>query len=226
MLLQMMSPVQGGLRQEKKFEAIANHLANSATNGFKADILSFDHLLRTAHTVDHRQGDLKVTGNQLDVAIAGKGFFSIQTENGVRYTRDGCFTLDSQQQLVTQSGDVVLGEGGPIRIEGADVHINEAGQVYVDGAQAGILKVVEFESPQKLKKEGGSLFSYTGDPSDEQTPEAISVKQGALEQPNISVVVEMTKMIETQRMYEAYQKMVQTFDEIDAKSIDQVGRLQ
>ncbi len=224
MILQMTRPVQGGLRMEKKFEIIANHLANANTNGFKSEILTFDHMLRANLTVDHTPGELRTTGNTLDIAIADEGFFAIQTEQGTRYTRDGNFTLNNQGELVTQSGDTVLGEGGALTIQGTDININENGEIRVDGAAIGNLKIVTFDSIENLKKQGGSLFVYTGNPADETTPEKVSVKQGALESANFSTVVEMTKLIETQRMYQAYQKMIQTFDDIDSKVINEVGR--
>ncbi len=88
MILQMTVPVQGGLRQEKQLEIIANHIANASTTGFKPDILSFDETFRASLTVDHRQGAIKKTGNNLDLAIDGNGFFKIQT--GKFLLRNSC----------------------------------------------------------------------------------------------------------------------------------------
>ncbi len=226
MILEMTRPVQGGLRQEKKYEIIANHLANANTTGFKADIMSFDYLLRARVTTDHSQGALERTGNKLDLAIVDEGFFSIQTQNGVRYTRNGGFTLDNQGQIVTQSGDTVLGDGGPVIVEGSEINVSENGEIQVDGEVVGKLAIVTFESMENLEKEVDSLFRYKGEPADVKAPEKIVVRQGTLEMPNFSTVVEMTKLIEIQRMYEAYQKMIHTFDEIDSKAVSEVGRLQ
>ncbi len=226
MILELTRPVQGGLRQEIKLDIIANNLANADTAGFKADFLAFDNMLRAQMVTDHSQGDLKVTGNKLDIALADEGYFAIQTQNGVRYTRNGNFTVNNQGELVTQTGNSVLGDGGTIVIEGSDVNINGSGEIQVEGAIAGRLKVVTFENIGNLKKEGNSLFVYEGDAADEKIPEDILVKQGALEMSNISTVVEMAKLIETQRMYEAYKNMIQTFDEINGKAISEVGRMQ
>lgn len=224
MILEMTRPVQGGLRQEKKFEIIANHLANVDTNGYKADILSFNQIFEAKLTVDHRQGPLKVTDNKLDVALGDEGFFKIQTPQGVRYTRDGNFTVNNNNMLVTQNGDAVLGTAGPIPIVGNEIHINGIGEVQVDGEIVDQLDVVTFNNLDLLEKQGDSLYRYNGPAEDEVVPELVVVKQGALEKPNISVAVEMTNMIQTHRMYEAYQKMMQSFDEINAKVITEVGR--
>lgn len=226
MIIQMTGPVQAALIQEKKFEIVSNNLANADTTGFKADILSFDQMLKAHMTVDLTQGDIKMTGNKLDLALASEGFFKVQTSHGVRYTRDGSFLLNRENALVTQAGEAVLGEEGPISIEGKDIYINEDGTVQVDGESVGKLSIVSFRYPEKLYKEGSSLFAYKGVPLDEQTPPDVSVKQGSLERPNVTTVVEMTKMIETMRFYESFQKVIQSFDETNAKAINEVGKLQ
>lgn len=225
MILQMTRAVQGGLRQEKKLEVIANHLANSDTNGFKGDILAFDDMFRANLVTDHSQGGLNITGNDLDLALADQGFFKIQTAQGIQYTRDGNFTVNQNSTLVTQNGDPVLGNNAPIVIEGTQVHVNTAGEVFVDGEAVGNLDVVTFADLTQLQKTEKSLFRYTGDAAaDEQIPQTIAVRQGALEKSNISTAVEMVEMIQTHRMYEAYQKMIMTFDEIDSKAIVEMGR--
>ena len=162
----------------------------------------------------------------MDLALASEGFFKVQTSHGVRYTRDGNFLLNRENVLVTQSGDAVLGEEGPISIEGKDIYISEDGTVQVDGESIGKLSIVNFKYPEKLYKEGSSLFVYKGTSLDEQTPSDVSIRQGSLERPNVTTVVEMTKMIETMRLYESFQKVIQSFDETNAKAINEVGKLQ
>jgi flagellar basal-body rod protein FlgG len=237
MLLEMTVPVQGGLRQEKHLEIIANHVANAGTTGFKADILSFDEMFHASLTTDHRPGSINTTGNELDLAIDGNGFFKVQTARGTRYTRDGNFTLNSTGILTTRNGDPVLGTVGPIAVrttgDEIGIHIREDGQVQVSvsGAAAveqntvGTLAVVTFNNLNLLEKEGDSLFQYTGAAVDEIVPPGVKIRQGALEQANISSAIEMVKMIHTHRMYEAYQKMIQTYDEINAKAITEVAKV-
>ncbi len=231
MILQMTRPVQGGLRQERQLELIANHIANVGTNGFKADILAFDQALKATQVVDFQQGDIKTTGNNLDVAISGNGFFKIQTPEGIRYTRDGNFTLNQDMVLVTQNGDPVLGGGGPIIIQGTEaettdnIQIGEDGEIRVDDEAGDRLDIVTFDDLKRMRKDRSSLFVYDGLPGDEREADQYTVHQGALEGANISPAVEMAKMIQVHRMYEAIQKMIQTFDDIDSKAVTEVGRL-
>ncbi|MBF0378794.1 MAG: flagellar hook-basal body protein [Desulfamplus sp.] len=227
MILQMTRPVQGGLRQERILEATSNHLANADTVGFKKDVVSFDKIFKAQLNTDFSQGQLKTTDNKLDVALGDEGFFKIATNDGVEYTRDGNFSLNTQGILVNQHGLPVQGENGDITINGQKVEINEAGEIWVDGVLVDTLDVVTFDDLDKLDKKGGDLFVYNGDAAaDEKQPERLLVKQGSLEGSNISVVDEMVGMIDHHRMYETYQKMMHSFDEIDGKAVNEVGKLQ
>jgi len=225
MILSMTEIVQGGLRQELKLETIANHLANASTTAFKGDVLSFDDQFRATMSINFKQGDVRRTGNDLDLAIRNDGFFKIQTDQGIRYTRNGTFTLDSDNQLVTMDGDPVLGETGTVTIEGSNFQINEAGEIIVKKEVIDKLDIVTFDAKDNLEKEGTSLFSYQGDAENrEVAAEGAEVIQGALEMPNISPIVEMTRMIETHRSYESYQKMLRAYDETDSKLINEIGK--
>lgn len=215
--------VQGTLRLEKTFDIIANRLANVGTVGFKAEGFTFDELLQARMRIDLSQGDNLTTGNPLDIAISGEGFFKVQTPQGDRYTRNGTFTIDKDKYLVTQDGHRVLGERGPVILEGQRISINNEGDIDVDGSQVGKLKIVTFATPEKLKKEGASFLSYTGNTADERSPDRVTVQQGALEQSNVSVVTEMKNMIEATRNYESVQKIIQTYDEMDGKAVSEVG---
>ena len=199
MILQMTRVVQAGLKQERKLDIVSNHLANADTTGFKADILSFDEAMNAVLTVDHTQGDVKHTDNTLDLALGDEGFFKVQTPQGVRYTRNGNFTLNAGGQLVTQNGDPVLGPGGPVVIAGSDVQVSKDGAIEVDGEAGGQLAVATFADLTLLHKEGSGNYVYRGNPADEIVPEAVEVVQGALEKPNFTVVEEMTDMIAINR---------------------------
>lgn len=223
MLLQFTNPVQGGLRQERKLEMTANHLANVDTSGFKADMVTFDEMLRSEMGIDFSPGPLKTTGNALDLALEVDGFFKVRTARGDRYTRNGNFTLDAENILVTATGSPVMGEGGEITIEGRDIQINREGEIFVDGALVDKLAVVSFESMQKMIKDGDSLFVGPTD-SSEISVETPVVHQGALEGSNVEAVAEMTRMIEIMRTYEALQKMIQAYDETDGRIISEVGK--
>lgn len=224
MLLELTKSVQSGIRQERQYEIISNHLANADTTGFKGDILTFDQMMDAHITVDLTQGAIKNTGNKLDLALDGKGFFKIQTPQGIRYTRNGNFMLNAAGNLVTQTGDIVLGDGGPINIDGNQVVVHKNGDVAVDGELAGNLDIVFFNNPALLEKDANSNFKYTGGEQNEIEPENLTVHQGSLEMANVQTVKEMTKMIESHRTYETLQKLMHTFDEIDSKTINDVGR--
>jgi len=221
--LEMGKAVQGASRFNQQFDIIANRLANAGTTGYKGESVTFDELLQPRMRIDLSQGDSQTTGNPLDLAILGDGFFKVQTPQGDRYTRNGTFSLDKEKYLVTQDGHRVLGEGGPIALDGEQIKISEGGDVNVDGSQVGKLKLVTFKAAEKLKKEGASFLSYMGDSQDELKPERTSVQQGVLEQSNVSVVSEMTRMIETTRSYESVQKIIQTYAEMDTKAVTEVG---
>ena len=225
MIQDITTTVRSALAQEMKLENIANHLANATTTGFKADILSFDEELQAHSTVDFSQGGIRETGNVLDLALSGDGFFKIQTQQGIRYTRNGTFSLNRDNILVTENGDQVMGESGPISIQGSNVQINQDGEVSVDNDQVGKLSIVTFSSKENLIKEGESLFEYTGEATDETGSETALVKQGSLEMPNTILVIEMTKMVETMRTYESYMKVLQTFDEADTKLVNELGKI-
>jgi len=171
---------------------------------------------------DMAQGELEDTGNPLDLAITGQGFFKVQTPEGVRYTRRGNFALGEKGQLVTQEGYPVLGEKGPIRISGSGpVKIDGSGQITVGDAVAGKLAVAQFPEGANLLKQDGCLFAG-GDPGPAKLP--YTVRQGCLEASNVNAVLEMVEMIEALRSYEACQKMLQGYGQIDGRAAE-VGQL-
>lgn len=225
MLLEVTRPVQGGLRQEKKLEVVSNHMANADTPGFKRDVVSFDKEFKAQMNTDLSQGPLRKTGNQLDVALNDEGFFKVDTSAGIRYTRNGDFTLDSNGILVDRNGSPVLGQGGAMVLEGNDVNIDEKGRIFVDGDFVDALDVVTFDDLTGLRKEGANNFSYEGNTQDEIAPAQVNVEQGALEGSGVKVVEEMVRMIDHHRMYETFSKSISTFDEVDSKAINDVGKL-
>ncbi|MDY0164728.1 flagellar hook-basal body protein [Desulfobotulus sp.] len=224
MILQMTRPVQGGLRQERHFENTANHLANVDTPGFKKDIVSFDRTFRAQLHTDLTQGPLRVTGNTLDFALEDEGFFVIQTPRGLRYTRNGNFTVNAQGFLVTTQGEAVLAGGVPLGVGNGRLYADPQGNIFVDEELVGALDVVTFEDLEGLEKEGRTQFRYKGDAADAQAPANIRLQQGALEMSNIEVVEEMSHMIAISRMYEIQQKLMMTLDEVDTKAITELGR--
>ncbi|MCP3874232.1 MAG: flagellar hook-basal body protein [Desulfobacteraceae bacterium] len=229
MILEMTRPVQGGLRQERKLETVSNNLANTDTNGFKKDSISFDEKYKAQINKDYAQGDIKTTGNPLDVALSGEGFFKIDTQEGIKYTRNGNFTLDSNGTLVDQNGNPVMGQGGGIVIDADnlehDLTINQIGEMMIAGEIIDTLDIVTFADLEKLERDGQNLLSYKGETTNEIQVENTVVQQKALEKSNIVVVEEMVRMIDYQRMFETFTKSMMTFDEIDSKAINDIGKL-
>ena len=215
----------GMLAEQVRQEQIANDLANAATPGYKSDRTSqagFGELLlansATGATVGAQGTAVQVaaietdwapqpasdTGEPLDFAITGDGFFAVQTDRGVRYTRNGQFTADAQGRLVTAQGDPVLGRGGRPVTVGADGRVDPRS-----------LSVVNLTNP---RKDGDSLVAGTaaGDAAGQ-------VRAGALEASGADAARSMVDMIASMRAFEAGQKVIQTIDESLGKAANQVG---
>ena len=246
----------GALAYEKRLQLISNNLANANTVGYKMDNGTFRVLgsaenenptfeeppeLNTSNAplfwiqfdtyTDYSGGSLRKTGNDLDLALIGDGFFCVQTPDGVAYTRKGSFTLDADGTLVTQDGWPVLGDGGEIKVDGQEnpqIHkrfsVDEEGNISVDGSEVGSLRIVDFPKPYSLKKIGNTLFQPIASATGEAKAEDVQVSQGFVELSNVDAVKMMTEMIEVLRGYESYQKVIRSADEANSKAINDVGR--
>ncbi len=179
---------------------------------------------------DFSQGPMESTGNQLDVALSGEGFFNVLTPQGTMQTRNGSFTLGSDGTLLTKQGYTVLGQGGPIVVpEGTrNIHISHDGRVFADESEVGAFQITAYDNPeQDMEKVGQNLYRAR----EGSTPELIDpfanglvVSQGFLEKANVNVVEEMVKMIEVQRTFEANSKVMQTANDVDKSAIERVGK--
>lgn len=226
------------LKQDLK----ANNLANVNTTGFKKDN-AFARALQDVENkkngvprwedrsiaddtyTDFSAGRYQFTENPLDLALNGDGFFVVQTFAGERYTRNGNFSLNPDHLLVNDQNQPVMGENGPIRINGKDVAIGENGQIVVDGVMIDRIKVVNFEKPYSLNKIGNDLFAVQ-DALSVQQPSDVRIKQGFLEDSNVNGIEEMVDMLELYRHYESGQKAINAQDETLNTLINQVGRLE
>jgi len=217
--------IDGSITQQLRFETIANNMANSNTNGFKKDIISFSEALETQSnsSTDFSQGPLRFTGNDLDVALSSKGFFKIQTPNGIRYTRDGAFSVNAEGFLVTGNGDTVLGQNGPITVEGGEVSIGRDGQVVVNNESVDKILVVNFDEPQLLRKEGWSYYSYQGENNGISTVSDAEIQHKYLESSNVNPTQETIEMIETYRAFESVQKAIQSIDALTNEMVNDYG---
>lgn len=219
-----------GLRaQSQALDVAAHNLANLSTAGFRGQQTSFQSLLAVARPVvpnvlnlavnnfgvlegthlDLSPGNLENTGNPLDVGIEGRGFFAVQTPQGTRYTRNGGFRVARTGELVTGSGNPVLGESGPIRIPSGQVSISPDGTISVAGAIAGKLRLVEFAPQTNLASEGDTLLRAPDGSA--QPAKQTSVRQSALEASNVNAVGAVMTLIGVQRQAEMMQRALTVF---------------
>jgi len=226
-----------------QLEMLANNLANADTTGFKADSALFQSVLETALEDEHgrkvggglafvatgpghtnqEQGPILSTGRALDVAIEGPGFFQINTKDGVRYTRAGSFSVNAEGQLTGPGGHPVVGAGGPIRVPSGGATIDAKGRVLAaDGRELGRLSIEEFFEPEKLVREGESLFrapiDQVGMPVDD--PHLVP---GSIEQSNVQPAHEITQLVILQRAFEASLQALEADDAASRRLIEEVS---
>ena len=176
--------------------------------------------------MDTSPGVVKTTESPLDMAIDGPGFFAVADgEGNTFYTREGNFVPDSNGNIVTPYGMSLQGEGGNLSIGNASrVEVNKTGQIIADGAVVGRVAVFNFERPTYLKHEARNLLTPTQESGEPEAVENVRVWSGALEMSNVSVVEEMVRMIEAQRVYEGASKALMTHDEQTTKLITSFSR--
>lgn len=203
-------------------DIISNNLANANTGGFKKLLTSISSKNSEVEPIvgsriDDSPGTVSETNNRLDLSIDGNGYFCVQTAQGIRYTKNGCFKLNYKDELVTQSNDNVIGKNGPIVIRGNMVQVKNNGDIYVDGLQKDTLRIVSFGADKASMQDGSSYLSCP--------PGAVAdkfvgrVRQFTLEGSNVSTLKEMVSMIENLRIYQTFGKMVQAQDELYAKIV-------
>jgi len=208
----------------RQMDVIATNLANANTTAYKSENMIFKEMiertdagtvLSIVHDVsfqrDLAEGPLSNTYSPLDFAIHGKGYFVVETEDGARYTRHGVFRLDDQGRIVNTEGNPVLDNAGAaitVPPDSGDLVVNRDGTINVDGQRIGRFQIVTFENETALTKEGNSLFN-----AGEQTPEPTTdaeIMQGMIEGSNVSGIVEITRMIDTSRAYQAAGRLAET----------------
>ncbi|MBN9048331.1 MAG: flagellar basal-body rod protein FlgF [Rhizobiales bacterium] len=233
---------------QRELDVVSNNIANMNTTGYKADGAIFEEFLsptaRAAETGnrisfvhdratwhDLGQGTVEQTGNPLDVAVQGNGFFVVQTPRGERYTRNGALQLNANGELVTASGYPVLGDSGPIRFQPTDrnIMIAQDGTVSVqEGSQSqasslrGRLRVVNFNRPQQLQKDGDGSFSASANNAPQPDTQS-RILQGSIEKSNVRSVVEMTRMIEVTRSYSQVAAMLQQQGDMRQSAIQKLA---
>ncbi len=232
----MYKALSGAIVQMRRLEGAAQDLANLNTSGYKGEKLAFTEVLAPALEVhpgrgrigglvavaeqrwDFSQGSLRTTGNPLDLALEGEGFFVVQTPQGLRYTRQGVFTLSSEGRVVTPRGYPLMGRLGPLTVTGKRVEVNPEGAVRVDGEEVDRIRVARFSDFRVLVREGESLFRAPEDQAQllSELPEDLQgstrVLQGHLEEANVNPIEIMVHLITLQRHFEAYERAMRLMD--------------
>jgi flagellar basal-body rod protein FlgF len=224
-----------------QMEVVANNLANANTSGFKAEMMlmseveipaekgtALSYVQDFATARDFSSGTLRPTGNDLDLAIQGDGFFAVQTPEGVRYTRVGRFQLDQDGTLVTSHGHPVLASGGSVTLDPDDgpVHVGEDGSISTDLARngqmlqvVGKLDIVDFANRAALVPGPDNVFDAGTQPTTQATGK---VAQRMLEDSNVNTIVEMTNMIEVTRNYQTMQRFLDGEHERQRRAISSI----
>ena len=234
---------------ERQMDVIANNVANANTNGFKADRTLFEEYLNSGAREDNfvgsdrrvsyvqdrgtfrdvGQGPMEETKNPLDLAVDGTAYFAVQTAGGERYTRDGKLSVNNQGQLVTSDGNLVLGNAGPITFQPTDHDINVApdgtvtvleGTARLDSIR-GKIRMVSFDDPQKLAKQGANLCAQGS--ANQQADTKSTVRQGYIEKSNVNAVSEMSRMVEVMRMYTQVANLLQQQSDLHKSAIEKLA---
>ncbi len=223
-----------------RLDTVAMNQANANTPGYKREVpaLAFaqrvEGALADATRMDLRQGTLKSTGQALDLALSGGGWFEVMTEHGPAYTRQGNFRADARGRLVTEQGHPVMGQAGEILLPQGTAHIDAQGRVF-EGHPAGAgtvartgeaalaqLRIVAFGDGASPERAGAGLVRFHGaaaQPADPRT----EVRQGHLENSNVSAMDEMVQLLRTLRHFESVQKATTGYDEMLGGAIRRLG---
>ncbi len=227
--------LSGAVLHEKRLEVLTDNLANVNTAGFKKQKPVFEDAMPSPYgprtysvmkevVTDMSQGTTERTGRPLDLALMGDGFFTVNTPNGARYTRDGSFTVGVDGALLTREGHPVLGEKGVIKLASSDVSIDATGVIRgPGGVEMDRLKLAAFRNQASLVREGG-YFVPPANAGEMPVDKGTQVQQGYVEVSNVNAIRAMTTMIEALRSYETHAKMIQSIDDMTKKAIEEVGR--
>ncbi|MEO7085033.1 MAG: flagellar hook basal-body protein [Gemmatimonadaceae bacterium] len=215
---------------ERKQDVVANNLANVSTDGFKQERV-FATLLdgmrpAAAASSDMTAGNLRQTGNTLDVAVNGPGFFVVSTPNGERYTRGGSLRLNEKHQLVDRDGRQLLGvkHNGPLTLLDGPIDIDSQGNVKQGGQIVDTLRMETAPKGTELQHEGATLWVPPATGKTELSLADRSVKQGYIEESNVNSMSALIDMVAVQRSYSSVQKAIVTMDQANETVTTQLAK--
>jgi len=240
----------GAVAQQHSLDVIANNVANVTTAGYRADKAVFSEFLAGAQrkdvphvsasgtdptrpdrfvhvdeiSHDYSNGALKLTGNPLDMALSGDGFFVVQTPQGDRLTRAGSFMMQKDGSLVTPEGYPVMGtDDKPIKLASStNIKVGTDGLIQVNDQAAAKLKLVRAEDPATLEKENNTHF-LAGKTTKLVQAKDIQVSQGSIEASNVNAVAGLNELITVSRSFDALQRVIETFQKIDDRTARELG---
>lgn len=221
------------LQDQLRLQSISQNVTNMQTPGYKRQLIEspgFDEQFQAQMaTVSQQiqlstqnvQGTFVQSQHPNEMALAGEGYFEVQTDNGVFYTRRGDFHVNEQGELTTATGARLLGKGGSLRVDDNAFTIDSNGWLFVDNHKVDQINIVQFAHPEQLRYQGQGLFE-----SEEMPMPANStthVLQGHLEQSNVKSIDEIMEMVKTSRHFEAAQRVMRTADGLLSTAINQLG---
>ena len=239
----------GMMSVQARQEVIANNIANAATTGYRRHqsvaIGFYQHFATAMRNPTHfsirsapgggvkvvetftdsAAGALRNTGNPMNMALQGPGFFVVNTPQGERFSRAGDFSISAEGNLVTSEGFDIIGTNGqPIAVGDGVVNVSRDGNVTVDGTPSGQIRLIEFETPERLIRQGDNLYFATDEVLEQSANASDTViMHKHLELSNVKVSGELTQMMLGLRAYEANQRVIQALDTTLSRLIDQVG---
>lgn len=247
MLQGLYNATSGVLTQNRNLNVISNNLVNVSTPGYKKETMVSSTFqeemltrsgnrargavqtlaevskIRTAQETlqNFEQGALEETGNSLDVAITGNGFFEIASSDGLVYSRNGSFILDDEGYLSLAGAGRVMGTGGALLLNDDQISIDSAGEIRnAEGVSLGTIKMVDFENYDLLTRNKAGHFTGPG----AQTVTG-TMLQNYVEKSNVSIVNELTGMMSSQRAIQSAAQMIKIYDQLLAKATTELGRL-
>lgn len=229
----------------RSMDVIANNVANVNTPGYKRESVKFEEYIQNTQPAegesgpqkisfvqdkgtmrDLTQGSLTQTGAPFDMAINGKGYFTIKMPDGsTNYTRNGHFTLDSGGNISTEGGGKLQGDGGDLAVttDDGDIHFAQDGTMTGARGQIGKVKLVNFADESALQKQGNSLYSTTQQATPVETP---MLAQGSLEESNVQPVLEISHMLDVLRAYQTTANLTQSQEDLQRNAIDKLASTQ
>ena len=238
----------GMLTQNRNLNVISGNMVNALTPGYKKDTylsgtfkdelfvrsgnkdredetpVGSTSMIRASYgtAVDYSQGAFKETGNNLDVALVDKGFFQIQSQNGLVYTRNGSFMIDDGGYLAVSGVGRVMGAGGPISMPGTDIQISQSGEILSsDGTLIDQIRVVDFADYGQLTKTDSNLFTSAVPPLNSDT----GMIWKAVESSNAEPIEQMTAMMTSQRNLQSAAQVLKMYDQLMGKITTEIGRV-